>query len=64
MSAAAAAAPPPAATASQPVDAAQFEQFLLDTQAAILRRAEELDGSGQRFLIDRWERGADNAGAL
>lgn len=44
------------------VDAAAFETFLLDTQQKILADAERLDGSGQRFVTDRWERPGDNAG--
>lgn len=53
-----------AAPASQQreVDAAAFEQFLLDTQQQILKDAELLDGSRQTFVHDRWERPGDNAG--
>lgn len=44
------------------MDAAAFEQFLLDTQQQILKDAELLDGSRQTFVHDRWERPGDNAG--
>lgn len=54
-----------APTAAPPaVDAAAFEAFLLDTQKRILTNAERLDGSGQKFATDRWERPGDNAGGL
>lgn len=54
------AAAPVAAPAQ--VDAAAFEQFLLAAQQQILSEAEQLDGSGQKFIHDRWERPGDNAG--
>lgn len=44
------------------MDAAAFEEFLLDAQQRILSEAEQLDGSGQKFIHDRWERPGDNAG--
>jgi coproporphyrinogen III oxidase len=44
------------------VDAAAFEEFLLDAQKQILSQAEQLDGSGKKFVHDRWERPGDNAG--
>ncbi|WIA39602.1 hypothetical protein OEZ86_005686 [Tetradesmus obliquus] len=53
---AAASAPAQAAAA---VDTAAFETFLLDTQKQILAEAEKLDGSGQKFVTDRWERPND-----
>jgi len=56
------AASAPLETAVAPVDAAAFEQFLLDTQKKILADAEKLDGSGKTFITDRWERGSANAG--
>lgn len=57
-----AAAPSTAAAAEAQVDAAAFEEFLLDAQQRILSEAEQLDGSGQKFIHDRWERPGDNAG--
>lgn len=41
-----------------------FEGFLLDTQRAIISAAEALDGSGARFVHDRWDRpsGSGNGG--
>jgi coproporphyrinogen III oxidase len=50
------------AEAPAAVDAAAFETFLLDTQKQILAEAEQLDGSGQKFVTDRWER-PNNTGA-
>jgi hypothetical protein len=47
------------AQASAAVDAAAFETFLLDTQKQILAEAEQLDGRGQKFVTDRWERPND-----
>lgn len=52
----------PATAAPAQVDAAAFEQFLLEAQKQILSDAEQLDGSGQKFVLDRWERPGDNAG--
>jgi hypothetical protein len=39
-----------------------FEKYVLDLQERILTEAEQLDGSGRKFLRDRWSRGSDNAG--
>lgn len=60
-------APRPAAAStamqtSSSVDFARFEQYVLDLQDRILADAEQLDGSGTKFLRDRWSRGSDNAG--
>jgi hypothetical protein len=55
-------AAPSTAAAPAQVDAAAFEEFLLDAQQQILSEAEQLDGSGQTFIHDRWERPGDNAG--
>jgi coproporphyrinogen III oxidase len=52
----------PATAAPAHVDAAAFEEFLLEAQKQILADAEQLDGSGQKFVHDRWERPGDNAG--
>jgi coproporphyrinogen III oxidase len=52
----------PATAAPAQVDAAAFEEFLLEAQQQILSDAEQLDGSGQKFVEDRWERPGDNAG--
>jgi coproporphyrinogen III oxidase len=56
------AAVPTAAAATAQVDASAFEEFLLEAQKQILSDAEQLDGSGQNFVHDRWERPGDNAG--
>lgn len=56
------AAAPSTAAAPAQVDAASFEEFLLEAQQQILTEAEQLDGSGQKFIHDRWERPGDNAG--
>lgn len=37
-----------------------FEHYILDLQNSIIAAAEALDGSGQRFIHDRWEREAGN----
>ncbi|PSC76177.1 coproporphyrinogen III oxidase [Micractinium conductrix] len=43
---------------------ASFEQYILDLQRRIIEDAEALDGSGAKFVHDRWERspGDPNAG--
>lgn len=56
------AAAPATQAATAGVDAAAFEEFLLDAQKQILSQAEQLDGSGKKFVHDRWERPGDNAG--
>lgn len=56
------AAAPTAAAPPAQVDAAAFEQFLLQSQKQILTEAEQLDGSGRTFVQDRWERPGENAG--
>lgn len=60
-----AAAAQQAATAesSSPVDFKGFEEYVLDLQERILTEAEQLDGSGKKFIRDKWSRGSDNAGA-
>jgi len=40
-----------------------FEQYILDTQRSIIKGAEHLDGSGQTFQHDRWERSPGNPNA-
>ena len=40
-----------------------FEEFLLDTQQRIIQATEALDGSGARFVHDRWERSPGNPNA-
>lgn len=52
-----------AAALAASADAAAFEQFVVDMQKQILQEAESLDGSGQQFLRDRWDRNADDANA-
>ena len=37
-----------------------FEHYILETQRKIITDAEALDGSGQRFIHDRWERSPGN----
>ena len=39
-----------------------FEHYLLELQRSIIADAETLDGSGQRFIHDRWERENSNGG--
>lgn len=46
------------------VDFGRFEQYVLALQERILSEAEQLDGSGKKFLRDRWSRGNENAGGL
>ncbi len=46
--------------------ASQFDDFadyILTTQAKILSDSEVLDGSGRKFVHDRWEREPGNANA-
>ncbi|GBF93673.1 coproporphyrinogen III oxidase [Raphidocelis subcapitata] len=50
-----------AATAAG-TDFARFERYVLDLQDRILSEAEAIDGSGKRFLRDRWSRGSESAG--
>jgi coproporphyrinogen III oxidase len=40
-----------------------FEHYILETQAEIIRLAEELDGSGRKFEHDRWSRSPTDANA-
>lgn len=42
------------------VDVDAFEDFLLVAQKEILSEAQQLDGSGKPFRIDRWERSPTN----
>ncbi|KAI8468310.1 MAG: coproporphyrinogen III oxidase [Monoraphidium minutum] len=51
-----------AAAAPSSADFKGFEAYVLDLQERILSDAEALDGSGKKFLRDRWSRGSDNAG--
>jgi coproporphyrinogen III oxidase len=44
------------------VDFEQFEQYLLGLQDRLLTSAEAMDGSGKKFLRDRWQRGSEHAG--
>jgi coproporphyrinogen III oxidase len=69
--AAAAAATPAAAESStqqqqqqqqQGADFARFEAYVLDLQERIIAEAEALDGSGAKFVRDRWERAGHGGG--
>lgn len=56
-------AAPAAAPTAQAVSFDDFEAYVLDLQKRILSEAELLDGSGQKFVHDRWERDAGNPNA-
>jgi coproporphyrinogen III oxidase len=66
--AAAAAAPPRrtlcrgAPTRTPSASLADFEDFVLTSQAALCDSIAKLDGSGASFSIDAWERSGDSAG--
>jgi hypothetical protein len=40
-----------------------FEDYILTLQRNILSTAEQLDGSGAKFVADRWERGSADSNA-
>jgi coproporphyrinogen III oxidase len=40
-----------------------FEEFILEVQNSITAGAEALDGAGQHFRRDRWERSSSDPGA-
>jgi coproporphyrinogen III oxidase len=50
------------AAASKTMVPDTFEHYILETQKNIIAAAETLDGSGQRFIHDRWERTGGNLG--
>lgn len=53
-----------AAAAKAECSSSCFEEYVVDLQRRIVQEAEELDGSGIKFVQDRWEReeGNENAG--
>ena len=40
-----------------------FAEYILTTQNSILAASEELDGSGKKFIRDKWERDTGNPNA-
>jgi len=44
-------------------DGGSFEDYVLQLQDGIIKRATELDGSGKEFVRDRWERDQSNPNA-
>ena len=52
-----------AAAQQQQLVTEDFKDYILDLQRRIISAAEELDGSGARFVHDRWERDAADPNA-
>jgi len=52
-----------ASSSEQAVDFAAFTEYVTTTQQGIIAAAEQLEGSGKRFMRDRWERDAGDPNA-
>eukprot|EP00798_Chlamydomonas_sp_ICE-L_P011603 gene11603-34307_t len=54
---------PAAKAAPEEVDFEDFTKYIVATQESILQMAEQMDGSGKKFIRDKWERDPDNPNA-
>ena len=52
-----------AAQQQQQLVTEDFKDYILDLQRRIISAAEEMDGSGARFVHDRWDRDAADPNA-